>query len=137
MHRKRLLILLSCLLGACAARVPGVDPQAAREDARITAKSIDHRKAQPRADAPSVGPAMVGIMGPSGLMVENTLPTRTTIAVYRYAVTAKNGTTVEVLSESPAFELGECVVLLTSSKPGYPRLARGGDCGGMRGTGKP
>lgn len=50
------------------------------------------------------------------------------IPIYEYTVVDSTNIATTVLSEFAGFELGQCLKLLTSNQPTYPRLAFGATC---------
>ena len=122
------LIVLSLLSCGCSTRSPSYDQDAIQSRARIVGKSVAGEQVQARADRPNMGASMAGVIGPAALPLGDALQGKTSVKVYAYRVKNEAGVEVTVLSEYPAFEVGDCVILFQSSQPTYPRIARGGGC---------
>ncbi len=122
------MTILCGLTVACSTQPIGYDPAAIGVPAQIVYKSAAGEKVQPQADSYNAGPALVGVLGVAGLLLGDALEKKTTIPVYKYVVRKENGGDVVVLSEYFGFSVGDCVTLLESQQPTYPRIAPGGVC---------
>ena len=117
------------IVTGCASTPPNYDPDARESVGRIIAKQVVAGRTQATADSFDATAVLVSVVGPVvAPIVGNALQKKTTIPIYGYTVRLVDGREVLVQSEYFASHVGDCVKLLESSRPGYPRFVSSGDC---------
>ncbi len=102
---------------------PTYDANAIESSARVTAKVVVGAREQ-KTDGPVYGAVPIGSVAVPIIGAG----TRTAILVYEYSIIDSERKITKVRSEAPFFEVGQCVKLMTSNAPTYPRLAYGSEC---------
>ena len=123
------LLIVGCavnILWACASTPPTYDSNATETLVRITDKRLFAQHVQ--GDADKVGMQYMPIYGVVGAVITNMLTKKQTINLYLYTVKTPSGRQVMVESEYPSFAIGDCMKVLESSQPNYPRLIRAQGC---------
>ena len=120
MHRKLCFLGILVLLVGCAT-TPTYDSQAKESIGKIVAKAPRSTRTQPTADSYNAGPALAQF-GILGWVVADLLQKKTDVTVYEYRIRTEDGGEVSVLTDYFANQVGECVKLLESSMPTYPRF---------------
>jgi len=123
-----IFFVVMLLAAGCATTTPNYDPQARESLGKIIAKDVAGARTQATADSYNPGPAFVGTLGVAGLMLGDALQEKTKVAVYEYRVRTEDGRVVSVYSDYANSQVGECVKLLESNRPSYPRFVSDGEC---------
>lgn len=121
MHRKLCFLGLSVFLVGCTT-TPNYDSQAKESIGKIVAKAPSSTRTQPTADSYNAGPALASQFGILGLVLGDVLQKKTDVTVYEYRIRTEDGREVSVLTDYFANQVGECVKLLESTMPTYPRF---------------
>lgn len=123
------LCLIVLFAAGCAARPPNYDPQARESMGRIVAKGVAGMRTQAAADSYNPAPAFVAGMGVVGAqLLGDALEKKTSVPVHVYRIRTEDGREVSVLSDYSLSEVGECVKLLESNQPTYPRFVSNSGC---------
>jgi hypothetical protein len=122
------VLVVMLLITGCAATTPNYDPRARESFGKIVAKDVAGARTQATADSHNPGPAFVGALGVAGLMLGDALQEKTKVAVYEYRVRTEDGRLVSVYSDFANSRVGDCVKLLESSQPSYPRFISDDGC---------
>lgn len=124
---------LFCLaIAGCASYDPSrhYDVDAAEHPARVVDKRKFATRVQPAADR-KTNLAFLYLPGATRtimIALAFTPNSEAVIDVYEYTVESGDGRRTSVYNDYPAFEIGHCVTLFTSSKPSYPRISPTGGC---------
>lgn len=125
----RSALIVSVFLAGCATTTPNYDPQARESVGRIVAKGVAGARTQPAADSYNPAPAFVAAIGLVGAqLLGDALEKKTSVPVHVYRIQTEDGREVSVLSDYSLSEVGECVKLLESSQPTYPRFVSHSGC---------
>lgn len=123
------LWLVILLASGCATRPPNYDSQARESTGKIVAKGVAGTRTQASADSYNPAPAFVAAMGVVGAqLLGDALEKKTSVPVYVYRIRTEDGRDVSVVSDYSLSEIGECVKLLESSQPTYPRFVAHSGC---------
>jgi hypothetical protein len=102
------------------------DSKAGEKPGRIIEKKISKIEERGRADSPPGTLIPIPAGGAIYFLPINTSSSRglAQIPIYEYVVRVNNTEIVSVISEYPSHAVGECVKVLFSSRPSYPRIAQ-------------
>jgi hypothetical protein len=106
------------------------DAAALEQPAKVIGKRKFATRAQPAADSKTLH-TVVPIAGAAGLVFVPLSIGRSSEAVidiYEYTVETAGQERLLVYNDFASFEIGHCVTLFTSSRPGYPRISPVGRC---------
>jgi hypothetical protein len=129
--RRAVALALASLVLSCATRDPNdyYDAAATESMGRIIAKQVIAVDRRPAADAKRTLFVPVTLGGIAYLvMLSNPMAATADIKIFEYVVRLADGTSTAVPSDYFAFEVGDCVRLLRSTRPTYPRIAPGWAC---------
>ncbi|OYU11603.1 MAG: hypothetical protein CFE38_12005 [Comamonadaceae bacterium PBBC1] len=116
------------MIAGCATTSPNYDPNARESLGRITSKRQIGAQTQVRADSHNAGPAIASVLGVAGLALGDALQKKTSIAIYEYRISTIERREVVVVSDYFANSVGDCVKLLESAHPTYPRFISAQGC---------
>ncbi len=95
----------------------------------IVSKGVAGTRTQAAADSYNPAPAFVAAMGIVGAqLLGDALEKKTSVPVHVYRIRTEDGREVSVLSDYSLSEVGECVKLLESNQPTYPRFVSYSGC---------
>ncbi len=125
----RLFVTLACAgMSSCATKAPNYDSNATESLGRIIKKSVVDSRTQSRADQAGTS-GMAGVIGYVGTTIASELfVKKTQIEIFEYRIRVSDGREVIVLSDYFANEVGDCVKVLESQMPSYPRFVSANDC---------
>jgi hypothetical protein len=124
----RLIVGTALLITGCATTSPNYDLKARESLGRITTKTQIGTRIQVSADSQNAGPAMASVLGVAGLALGDVLQKRTSIAIYEYRISTVERREVVVVSDYFASSVGDCVKVLESALPTYPRFVSAVGC---------
>ena len=124
----RLIVGTALLITGCATTSPNYDLNARESLGRITTKTQIGTRKQVSADSQNAGPAMASVLGVAGLALGDALQKRTSIAIYEYRISTVERKEVVVVFDYFGSSVGDCVKVLESALPTYPRFVSAVDC---------
>lgn len=123
-----LIVGTALLITGCATTSPSYDLNARESLGRITSKTQIGTRTQVRADSQNAGPAMASVLGAAGLALGDALQKKTSIAIYEYRISTVERREVIVVSDYFGSSVGDCVKVLESARPTYPRFVSALGC---------
>lgn len=124
----RLIVGTALLITGCATTSQNYHLNARESLGRITTKTQIGTRIQVSADSQNSGPAMASVLGVAGMALGDALQKRTSIAIYEYRISTVEQKEVVVVSDYFVSSVGDCVKVLESALPTYPRFVSAVGC---------